>query len=98
MLVEVGRGWGRGAKLCIHCGGTNHTMESCYDLHGFPQAHLVATSEDVKPLSHTVDTMVTISAKEYQYLVSNQVSSSIATLKSLRCLCCIFSFFQPKGY
>lgn len=29
-------GHGRGSRLCTRCGGTNHTVESCYDLHGFP--------------------------------------------------------------
>ncbi|XP_058193764.1 uncharacterized protein LOC131310639 isoform X2 [Rhododendron vialii] len=74
-----GRGRGRDSKFCTHCRGTNHTVEFCYDLHGFPQAHQVAISQDA-----SAGNVVTISAEEYQRLMSFQSptagSSSTATL------------------
>ncbi|XP_058219066.1 uncharacterized protein LOC131329730 [Rhododendron vialii] len=74
------RGRGRDSRSCTHCGGTNHTVDTCYDLHGFPQAHQAAIFEDAEPFPHPTDSMVTISAEEYQRLVSNQTSSSTVTL------------------
>ncbi|XP_058180814.1 uncharacterized protein LOC131299213 [Rhododendron vialii] len=75
-----GRGRGRDSRLCTYCGGTNHTVATCYDLHGFPQAHQAAIFEDVEPPPHLADPVVTISSEEYQRLMSNQASSSTATL------------------
>ncbi|XP_061368048.1 uncharacterized protein LOC133311050 [Gastrolobium bilobum] len=37
-----GRGSGRGIrsqKICTHCGKSNHTIETCYQLHGFPHGY-----------------------------------------------------------
>ena len=53
---------GRVFKLCTHCGGTNHTVEYCYDLHGFPQAHRVTPFKDVRQVTHST-AMVTISVE-----------------------------------
>ena len=73
-----------GTRQCTHCGGTNHIVEYCYDLHGFPQAQPVAISEDAGQFTHSsANRRVTISAEEYQQyqrLLSLQTNSSIATL------------------
>ena len=39
-----GRGWGGGRgqgsnRLCTNCGRTNHTVDTCYALHGFPPGY-----------------------------------------------------------
>jgi hypothetical protein len=39
-----GRGWGGGRgqgsnRLCTHCGRSNHTIEYCYALHGYPPGY-----------------------------------------------------------
>ncbi|XP_041999807.1 uncharacterized protein LOC121749289 [Salvia splendens] len=31
--------FGRGKLLCSHCGRTNHTVDRCFSLHGFPQSY-----------------------------------------------------------
>ncbi|XP_058208643.1 uncharacterized protein LOC131321744 [Rhododendron vialii] len=68
-----GRGHSRDSKLYIYCWGTNHTVEYCYHLHGFPQAHQVMISLDTGQLAHSsANNVVTISAKEYQRLMSIQ--------------------------
>ncbi|XP_042051665.1 uncharacterized protein LOC121796960 [Salvia splendens] len=31
--------FGRGRLMCSHCGRTNHTVDRCFSLHGFPQGY-----------------------------------------------------------
>ncbi|XP_041995744.1 uncharacterized protein LOC121745866 [Salvia splendens] len=31
--------FGRGRLICSHCGRTNHTVDRCFSLHGFPQGY-----------------------------------------------------------
>lgn len=50
------------------CGGTNDTVEYCYD-------HQVATAEDTVPSTHSTDFPLTISAQECQWFMSLQHSS-----------------------
>ncbi|XP_061369168.1 uncharacterized protein LOC133312043 [Gastrolobium bilobum] len=33
---SYGRGYMHGGKLCTYCGRTNHTVETCFQKHGFP--------------------------------------------------------------
>lgn len=42
-----GYGRGSGSRLCMNYGGTSHTVEYCYYLHGFAQVHRVTASKDV---------------------------------------------------
>ncbi|XP_058187123.1 uncharacterized protein LOC131304044 [Rhododendron vialii] len=74
-----GHSRGHSSRLCTYCGVTNHTVDHCYDLHGFPQAHRVTSPKDIRQAARST-AMVTISMEEYQRLVSLQTSSSIATL------------------
>ena len=30
---------GRGSKICTHCVFTNHTVDECYEKHGYPPGH-----------------------------------------------------------
>lgn len=69
-------GRGRGTLSCTHCGGTSHTVDYCYKLHGYPQAHQVFTFEETVPSHHSADQPVTLSAEEYQRFVAFQQSSA----------------------
>ncbi|XP_058190207.1 uncharacterized protein LOC131307603 [Rhododendron vialii] len=76
-----GRGRGRDSRFCTHCWGTNHTVEFCYNLHGFPQAYQATISQDTEQFTQS-SADVAISAEEYQRFLSFQAAtgSSTATL------------------
>ncbi|XP_058179996.1 uncharacterized protein LOC131298530 [Rhododendron vialii] len=65
-------GGGRGARLCTYCGGTNHWVDTCYELYGFPQAHQATVSEDTGQFAQSSADSLVISADEYQRLLSFQ--------------------------
>ncbi|XP_061349881.1 uncharacterized protein LOC133295101 [Gastrolobium bilobum] len=71
----------RGSKVCTHCGRLNHTVETCYQIHGYPRGY---RTSNLKPRSAanyaqfgdsehrtTNDTQagLTISQEQYQQLV-----------------------------
>ncbi|XP_058182112.1 uncharacterized protein LOC131300317 [Rhododendron vialii] len=61
-----GRGRGRDSRFCTHCWGTNHTVEFCYNLHGFPKAHQAASSQDTGQFTQSSANSVAIPVEEYQ--------------------------------
>ncbi|XP_061368692.1 uncharacterized protein LOC133311632 [Gastrolobium bilobum] len=50
-----GRGQISGSKFCTHCKKTNHTIESCYFKHGFPQGYRSKTFQNSSNVIHTVE-------------------------------------------
>ncbi|XP_061368044.1 uncharacterized protein LOC133311047 [Gastrolobium bilobum] len=68
---------GRGStKLCTHCNRTNHTIETCYLLHGFPSGYRrnMINSASVNQESNTNDRMTTPSINiiqdQYQQILN----------------------------
>ncbi|XP_058223032.1 uncharacterized protein LOC131332754 [Rhododendron vialii] len=84
-MTEGGRGRGRGAQLCTYCGVTNHWVDTCYELYGFPQAHQAIVFEDTRQFAQSSADSVVVSADEYQRLLSFQIAtgSSIAMLSQI---------------
>nr|KYP33098.1 Retrovirus-related Pol polyprotein from transposon TNT 1-94 [Cajanus cajan] len=36
-----------GSRKCTHCNGTNHTMDTCFKIHGYPEWHPKGKKEEV---------------------------------------------------
>ncbi|GFZ13198.1 hypothetical protein Acr_23g0015830 [Actinidia rufa] len=68
----VGHGRGRGSRFCTHCNQDNHIVDRCWDIHGHPTTHQATVVPE--------DDVVTISADEYQRLLTAPSSPATATL------------------
>ncbi|XP_061374284.1 uncharacterized protein LOC133316542 [Gastrolobium bilobum] len=73
---RYGRGRGRsnagrgvsGNSICTHCGRTNHTIETCYQLHGYPQGFRSRNTDT----QHNSNNVVNATSDEKSSNVHNQ--------------------------
>ena len=76
--------FGYSTRQCIHCGQTNHTTEYCYDLHE-------------NSTQHATDSVMTISSKEYQRLISSHTIGPSMTMlaQTESATACVVSSSSP---
>ncbi|XP_061356497.1 uncharacterized protein LOC133300927 [Gastrolobium bilobum] len=81
-LNNYGGGRTQLTKICTHCGGFNHTVETCFHLYGFPQAYksrnpaphatniVAQNASDIFTSKSDSASSVTLSGDQYQHILS----------------------------